>query len=486
MTPTATAKIDDFIESPIMEDRMLRSDLGYFAEKVLNMEVVGHHIEWSAMVAKLKRIGLNAPRDHGKSFFFCFAYAIWRAYYNWIPPDLGDEFESIPRISLGYIFSNTQDQAVKHLQIIKNEIESNPKLAHLIPPTKDTWSKQEIKLANGAIIRARGWGVGVRGAHPVWIIVDDPLSEESMYSEVTREKEKNYFFSAVTPMIVPGGQIIAVGTPFHMNDLYQELKENKEYVFKTYPALDNNLQNPLWPTRYPLELLLRRRSEVGSTRFTREYLCVPISDENTLFPERIIVPCYDHQFEMPKSLDAEDRKELQVFTGVDLALSATVGADYTVITTLGVDRHKNRWILDIRRKRGLTMSEQLREIQNVYMNFRPQKIFIEDNGFQRVFKDELITRTDLPVEGFTTTAYNKNALDKGVPSLQIMFENRKFVIPRKTERDRQVTDVMIHELKCMTWVEGKLQGVGAHDDCVMSLWIANECCASSSFSFVFA
>jgi len=486
--PFAIEKIDAFIDSPDIEELMLRTDLAYFAERILNMEVVRHHREWSEMVAKMERVGLNAPRDHGKSFFFCFAYAIWRAYYHWIPLDLGEGFESIPRISLGYIFSNTQDQAIKHLQIIKDEIETNPKLAHLVPPTKDNWSKQEIKLANGSIIRARGWGVGVRGAHPVWIIVDDPLSEESMYSEIIRKKEKDYFFSAVTNMIVPGGQIIVVGTPFHMEDLYGELKGNEEYkdCFRIYPALDKNLQNPLWPTRYPLEHLHRRRREIGSTRFTREFLCVPIAEESTLFPDRVLLDCFDRNYEMPTYLTEEDRRELRVFTGVDLALSSTVGADYTVITTLGVDRHDNRWLLDVRRKKGLTMNEQLMVIQDVYQNYRPERIYIEDNGFQRVFRDELVTRTDLPVEGFTTHSYNKNSAERGVLSLQILFENRKFVIPRKTDRDRRITDILVHELKCFTYVDNKLQGLGSHDDCVMSLWIANEAIASSSFNCVFA
>jgi hypothetical protein len=166
-------------------------------------------------------------------------------------------------------------------------------------------------------------------------------------------------------------------------------------------------------------------------------------------------------------------------------MSSTVGADYTVITTLGVDEQGNRWIIDIRRKRGLSMMDQLREIQDVHRTYRPIKILIEDNSFQRVFRDELVRNTDLPVEGFTTTAHNKNSLEKGVPSLQILFENRKFVIARKTQRDRDLTDKLINELKCFTFVDGKLQGLGAHDDMVMSLWIANEAVNSYGFSFTF-
>lgn len=473
------------ISSLVDEEFLLRADLAYFAEEMLGMEISSHHDSWSQLIAKHQKLCIEAPRDHGKSFMFSFAYAIWRAYFNWIPSSLvGSDFKSVPRISVGYIFSNTQDQAIKLLELVKHEIESNPKLAHLIPASKDVWNKTEIMLSNGAIIRARGWGQSVRGAHPVWVVCDDCLNDETIYSEMMRNKQIDYFFSAVTPMVIPGGQLIVVGTPFHQEDLYQKLNENKAYTFSRFAAL-SDAGEPLWPTRYSKEMLVRRKEEVGSTRFAREYLCLPISEDSSLFPERILSPCCDPQYEMPNSLTAEDRRALRIFTGVDLAMSSTVGADYTVITTLGVDDQGNRWIVDIRRKRGLSMMDQLREIQDVYRTYRPTKILIEDNAFQRVFRDELVRNTDLPVEGFTTHAHNKNSLERGVPSLQILFENRKFVLARKTQRDRDITDKLINELKCFTFVDGKLQGLGAHDDMVMSLWIANEAVNSYGFSFTF-
>ena len=471
-------------------ERLLREDLGYFAEEMLGMEISDHHHAWSQLVKKYPKLCINAPRDHGKSFLFSFAYAIWRLYYNWIPQlPPGGKFKSLSRVSIGYIFSATQDQSIKLLDIVKTEIQNNEKLRWLEPVNSSDdqiWAKQEIKCSNGAIARARGYGVSVRGAHPVWIVCDDVLTDETIYSELIRRKQVDYFFGAITPMLVPGGQLIVVGTPFHAQDLYLDLQNNGQYFFGRFPALDEATESkPLWPTRYTRDMLEQKKLEVGSTRFTREYMCYPISDDSSLFPERVLRECFDNTYEMPTYLTPEDRQHLQVFMGVDLALSATVGADYTVITTIGLDKHKNRWLLDIRRKKGMGMSEQLREIQDAASVFRPLKILIEDNAFQRVFRDELIKNTDLPVEGFTTTARNKNNAERGVPSLQIMFENKKFVIPRKTERDRRITDLLVNELKNFTWVDGKLQGLGAHDDMVMSLFLANEACQSYQFSFNF-
>ena len=467
-----------------IDEVLRRNDLAFFAEDVLGMEISGHHTEWSELVCDNNRIGITASRDHGKSYMFTFAYPIWRLYYSWIPPLPSAEFKSVPRRPSGYIFSSNQPNAIRMLDDVKTEIETNPKLQWLKPPNPSMWSKNEIRCSNGATLRVRGWGVSVRGGHPAWAVVDDALGDESMYSEVRRMKDTEYFYSAITPMVIPGGQIIVVGTPMHMEDLYHSIKQNTKYKYAEFPAIKPD-GTALWPTRYSRAMLDDKKEEVGSTRFSREYLVVPVSDDASLFPEKILKENYDHECSLVTEMTDGLRNEYQLFTGVDLAMSASVGADYTVVTTLGVDRYKNRRIFDIRRFKGKGFRDQLREIEDVYFTYRPEKIFIEDNQMQRVFRDELVRYTDIPVEGFTTTAHNKNSLERGVPSLQVLFENRKFVIPRKTERDRRITDVLLAELKNFTFVNGKLQGLGSHDDTVMSLWFANEASQSASFRFSF-
>jgi hypothetical protein len=468
-----------------LEDFLCRHDLGYFAEQILGMEIVDHHKDWSEKVARYDRIGINASRDHGKSYFFSFAYPIWRMYYHWIP-NVPPEFKSIPKHCVGYIFSSNQENSIRMLRDVRQEIETNPKLQHLVPDTKEIWSATEIKLSNGAVCRARGYGVAVRGGHPGWLVADDVLSDENLYSELTRAKDVEYFYSAITPMVVPKGQIVVVGTPFHAQDLYNSLEENTEYDFSRFPAIKEKTGEALWPTRYSKPMLDAKKREVGNTRFTREYMCIPIDDSSSLFPDKVLRENYREDLSLVTDMTDSLRSEYTIHTGVDLAMSANVGADYTVITTVGIDKHQNRRLFDIRKSKGRGMTEQLHEIEDVYYRFKPERIFIEDNQFQRVFADELVRNTDLPVQGFTTTAHNKNSFERGVPSLQILFENQKFQIPRMTDRDRRVTDELLHELKCFTYVNGKLQGLGAHDDMVMSLWIANESARQNQFNFSFS
>jgi len=116
-----------------------------------------HHLEWSELVRKHKRICVLAPRDHSKTYMFDFAYPIWRAVKT-------------PGGS-GFIFSATQDQATRILGDIKQELETNPRLQYLVPDTSmggkgKKWSSTAIHLNNGHRIYARGFGTRVRGAHP--------------------------------------------------------------------------------------------------------------------------------------------------------------------------------------------------------------------------------------------------------------------------------------------------------------------------------
>lgn len=805
-----------------------------------------HHLEWDELIAKHKRICILAARDHGKTYFMDFAYPIWKIITQ-------------PRGS-GFIFSSTQEQAERILTDIRTEIETNPKLQYLIPKFKDKWGSRHIRCSNGHRIYARGFGTRVRGAHPNWIVVDDSLNDETAYSELVRNKQKDYFYTAITNMIVPSGQIIVIGTPFHAADLYADLKENPEYHFSSYPA-ETSPGKPgntaLWEDRYDLDYLAKRKAEIGSIRYTREFLCckpgtyietikgaIPIEDikEGTIvlthkgnwekvvktfshkfsgnlikikgelevtpnhpiytqdewvnanelipadqvtFPKpkvtgdalvtldfagktkvpylytkdkkriyargsakqlpsgsvgrggkksipsqvlidedllylfglwiaegftsggklatfcfgyselgtlvkrsveiikdkfgleakvvelkargsalvqvgnRFISDFFDREFkrgagnkrvpqwlknlspellwsfilgyidgdghvdvdttarvssvspmllkdirfllarcgifsnmrlarkgglgciegrpvnfrdswilsitgggyhavksrklpsrdfnwsrvhtslgEVPyegavynievandnsyvadgvavhncepvsdemslfplhlfKGTDVEhfnmtlgmpydfwNEAGVQIYMGVDFAMSTNVEADYTVVWVVGVDGKGNRWLIDMHRAKGLPYQEQLSLINTLGRKYQPALIFLEDNQMQRIFGDELIRTSDLPIKKFTT-GVQKNSLDKGVPSLRVLLENGKFRIPRGDASTVQKVDTWIEEMRSITFIDGKIQSVGSHDDTVMALWICDQAIRQGGFQFTF-
>lgn len=457
-----------------------------------------HHIDWGAAANRSPRILALAARDHGKSFFWCFAYPLWMV-------------DRVRPGKVGYIFSASEEQAIEHLDRIRQEVcgggvfgeEGNPKLAHLLPLKID--SAKKIRFANGSEIRARGFGTRVRGGHPAWIVCDDVGNDEWIWSQAMRDKHIDYFLSAIEPMPGPGGQLVVVGTPFHALDLYNTLEEGGVFEVIKKPAIDPETGEPLWPQRYDLDALeLKRRTLASSLRWSREYLCSPISDEASIFPSSL--------FEVPGTkipYDLGDKaywaqKNVTFYLGADLSMSVSAGGDYFVAIVLAVDSRGHRYIVDVIRAKGLGYQGQVDTIVDLAERWECQFAFIESNQFQRVITDMVIRQTDVQIKAFYTTGRgsaeissqrrgmsknyiaNKNALDQGVPTLRMLLENKRLHFPYLPD-SMEVTDVMISEMQAFGWADGKLQGVGAHDDTVMALWIADRAArAGGAFSAAFS
>ena len=475
---------------------ILKHSCAFFAQEVIQGPreapyngkfLIGpHHLEWDDLANSEKRLNILAARDHGKSFFWTLAFPIWKAGFN------------VPG-SQGIIFSATQPQAEEFLAKIKDEILTNPKLAHLVPYTGDRfWSARRIKLRNGSVIRAAGFGVKVRGAHPDWCVCDDVLNDDDIYSETIRQRNIDYFLSAIAGMVHRKKQLIVVGTPMHQADLYAALRASGQYCCREYPAIKNG--KALWPARYSMADLMAKKAELKSAaRFAREFLCQPLSDEASLFPGRLFTaPGIFQPYRLGLPASYWDQLGYPRYTGVDIALSAEVGADYFVIFTIAVDQQGNYWLANIRREKGLPFYRQIEMIKEEYALMQPDMVHIEANQAQRVWSDELIRTTNIPVRRFFTTgiggaqpkqawrrgatsiAVNKHHIDRGVPGMRMHLEHGKWRIPRGDEKSIELTDIWIGEMGMMGWVDGKVQSVGEHDDTVMSCWMCTSACEISA------
>ena len=285
-------------------------------------------------------------------------------------------------------------------------------------------------------------------------------------------------------------QLIVVGTPLHALDLYSVLRDSGEYEFRTYPAEDDD-GVPLWPERYSRSDLDAKKREIGSARYAREFLAVPLTDEASLFPSTLFAgPEVRLPYVLGLGASYWDGRNCPRYTGVDIAMSAETGGDYFVIFTVAVDDSGNRWIANIRRGKGWSFTKQLDAIKEEYYLMRSEIIFIEANQMQRVWTDEIARTSDLPVRKFFTSGMggrqplnawkkaatnivvNKNHLDRGVPSLRIPLEHRKWRIPRGNEYSIEMTDLWIGEMGSVGWHDGKVVSVGKHDDLLMAGWMS--------------
>lgn len=422
-----------------------------------------------------KRYVLNHGIVTHNSYYFSNAYPIWKLYtyakqrrgaYSQRP----DKFNS----NRGYLFSFSLQQSVDLMEILKGTIEGNDILRDRLFPASNregAWSGTNIVCKNGARLTCKGFGSSVRGAHPYWIIVDDGLKDNVIYSKLQRQKSIDYFHSVIMNMLVPRGQIVVVGTPFHANDLYGDLKTKNGWMVVEYPAIFPNGEI-LWPNRWSFRDLMDKRATQGNIIFSRENLCRPVTNEASIFPLSILERSLYRmeEYTLVKDRDSFPIKFPRVVVGCDFAISANVGSDYTVFTVWGVDDDNERWLMYFYRESGKTFNEQMQILKGINLRFRPDSMILEQNAFQQIFVQES-DKAGLPVVGHTT-GIDKFDLKSGWPGLAIDFERGKIHIPIGDEHSRNVKDLIFSDLSSVAFTDKGLASVGEHDDISSSFWLA--------------
>lgn len=461
-----------------IEEILRCNNITYFITSVMpDFQMSWHHLEWGDLVHHHNKLCIEAARDHGKSYYFSNAYAIWQLY-RYSPPKV-QQFSKRPSKSnsnRGFLFSFSLQQAVDLIEILKGTIEGNDTLRERLMPanTKEgAWASTNIVCKNGARLTGKGFGSSVRGAHPYWIIVDDGLKDNVIYSQLQRQKSIDYFHSVIMNMLVPGGQIIVVGTPFHANDLYGDLKTKKGWFVIEYPAIfpDGRI---LWPQRWSFRDLLDKKNTQGNIIFSRENLCRPIVSDSSIFPLSILkrgLVRMDN-YTLVSSRDDFPIRFSKVVTGCDFSISANVGADYFCFSTFGIDEDNGMWLLNMKLGKGKTYDEQLQILKGINVRFRPDVMVFESNVFQQIFT-EGATKYGMPVVPHNTGA-EKNDLSKGWMQISVLFERGLMHIPYGDKYSQDIKDIIFEQLGSVAFTDkGGLESVGSHDDCCSSMWLAS-------------
>ena len=417
------------------------------------------------------------------SYYFSNAYPAWQLYRYSRPKR--SQYSKRPiksNSNRGYLFSFSLQQSVDLMEILKNTIEGNDILRdRLVPDSKNSgaWASTNIVCKNGARLTCKGFGSSVRGAHPYWIVVDDGLKDNVIYSQLQRQKSIDYFHSVIMNMLVPGGQIIVVGTPFHASDLYGDLKSksktatgsDKGWFVIEYPAIfpDGRI---LWPQRWGFLDLMEKRTTQGNIIFSRENLCRPITNESSIFPlkvlERSLVGM--ENYTLVNNVDDFPMKFSKVVVGCDFSISANVGADYTVFTVWGVTEDREMYLLHMYRDKGKTFHEQMQVLRGINVHFRPHCMVLEQNTFQQIFVQES-DKQGMPVIGHTT-GIDKYDLKTGWPGIAILMERGKMHIPVGDKYSEDMKDLIFSDLGSVAFTDKGLCSVSEHDDISSSIWLA--------------
>ena len=288
-------------------------------------------------------------------------------------------------------------------------------------------------------------------------------------------------------MIIPGGQTIVVGTPFHAQDLYGDLKTKKGWFVIEYPAIfpDGRI---LWPSRFSYQNLMEMRVTQGNIIFSRENLCRPIVSDASIFSLDVLRQSLIRMdnYCLVRNRDDFPKKFDKVVVGADFAISSAVGADFYCYTVFGVGEDGGMWLLWIEIGKGKKYDEQLQILRGINARFRPDVMVFESNVFQQIFTD---TGQDygMPVVSHST-GVEKNDLAKGWCALAIMFERGLFHIPTGDDFSVRMKEMIFDQLGSVAFTDQGLQSVGSHDDICSSMWLAtlgrNLSVTGSKFMFI--
>lgn len=416
-------------------ERLMYENFEYFVGRLLDsggrpLLFEAHHRRWAALILDAPRVVLMAPRDHGKSIFILL-YLAWRCWRHGRDPATGRRLAGPTGSFTAVLFSATWAQPNVLASLFRDLLSANEDLFGMPAIGSQStsrrrrmaWSRTQVRLANGAELHVRAFQTSVRGLHPDLLLLDDVLSDANSITSDQRRRTWNYFVGTILSM--NPDQLILVGTAFHRDDLLHRLQPSANhagFVWAKYKALDLETNTALWPARHPVEELLALR-EFDSTSFSQEYQNDPRDDAASMFPSTLTDPLLRPDLTFLPSYQPS-AEEVVVF-GMDIAISAEVGADFTVLWIASLNRvNQHRRMLMGYRLKGLGFREQVELIRTVCRSYGVSLGLVEENGFQRWLQQELLRfpETAHVVLGHRTGSEKAN-LDDGIPAMKIVMQN---------------------------------------------------------------
>jgi phage terminase large subunit-like protein len=413
------------------------------------------------------------PREHAKSTVCSLFLPLWAVLTG--------------RRRFVLVVSSTWPQAVDLLRWMRLELETNEPLRRDFGDQRGTrWHDDDLMLANGARLVARGAGQQLRGlrsreARPDLLLLDDVEDDVAVATEAQRRKLWWWLTHTLLPAAGGGSTTLIVGTILHRDALLARAvgRDHLRGWLKRRASCwaDRERQLPIWPGWWPRDRLEAKRDEILSVAFACEYENEPVSEETALFR----LDWLEAARERGRGLVWVDGGAgvpdgWQVVQAWDLAFvddkrkADAADSDYTVGTTWAVNPETwERRLLRAYRARGLTPAQVPAAIQAEAARFPcggpggVRWIVVENNAAGRLHELGLRYSTDLPIIGHTT-GREKHDVFAGVPSLSALFEGGKYILPCGDDESRAFTDTLINELHGL--------GREAHDDTVMSLWLA--------------
>lgn len=334
----------------------------------------------------LKRLMVFLPPRHGKSMLVSEYFPAW--YLSHYPNNriILCSYDSELASSFGRKVRNLIKEHETNLGVM---VDQNTAAAH-------RWNLNQYK--GGMVCAGVMTGITGKGSHI--LLIDDPVRDAAeANSETLRQRTLDWYYSTAYTRLEPDGAVIIVQTRWNEGDLSGSLIKAMEdgsgdrWEIISLPALaeeddilGRELDEPLWPERFPLDVLLEKKAAIGSYWWSSLYQQRPAPQGGGILKSSWI-----RYYEKAP-------RDLIVFQGWDLAISQKTSADYTVCTTIGVNESNGDiYVLDWYRDR-IDFPSQVRKVKEKAENYNPSLIALESTAFQAALPQAVLKDTNLPVK----------------------------------------------------------------------------------------
>jgi len=412
---------------------------------------------------------IEGPREHGKTeTMLCLVLFVFG-----VNPSL--------RIK---IVSNNDTNAVKFITQVEKNIRANDELhgvfPNLVPDPNGKWSGTAIDVlkdeeANLGIKDASLEGYGVTatatGGRTDLILFDDIIGPKETIMEPARlPKVKRLFYA---DWLNIGGQShLYIGSAWSPDDLIEDLVGNEMWFAWKNPAI-NDAGESLWPERWPLEALEKRRKEIGDEAFDQQFLLKGLRQQRTWWTQAVVDACKAEDLHMGQSRVPIVAR----YCGLDPAASLKNTGSFSSIFAIGVMADDRKVILEAHRMRET--SEFVAEtVVEMHLRHAFANICVENNATQeamlsliRVIAEfKYAQDIQLPLEGFFTGSQKWNP-EIGLPGLVAQMRAEQWDFPFAGDH----TDPL-HSCDICDLIEEMLgfPYETKTTDMIMALWLASS------------
>jgi len=347
------------------------------------------------------RIMINMPPRHGKSELISKYFPFW--YLGNFPNK---------RIILT---SYATEFAASWGRKVRDMIDTYGDRIFGIQLDKSNRSAHNFQIAeHNGFMNCIGAGGQITGKGADLIIIDDPIKNDAEANSITiRDNIWQWYSTTCFTRLEPNGILVIVMTRWHEDDLCGRIIHNEGKLFEenwkhlSLPAiakendiLDRDLGEPLWKNRFPINNLNEIKKTLGNYWFASLYQQEPSPAEGGIFNLR-----YFRYFEEKdgvcrlyagETVESHLLSKCRIYAVMDLAVSTSDKADYTVVLVFAVTPNHDILILDLIRQR-MEGAGHLGLVENVYRKWQPITIGIESVQYQKSLVQQA-KRKGLPVK----------------------------------------------------------------------------------------